>query len=87
MLNDRDASELISKSLFGSLSSAEEAELQDRLSGDDRSREYARLSQVIQDSVVEMGHDVESSELLPDLDMRQHHHKEQRRARAKDTCG
>lgn len=55
MLNDKKVSELISKSLFGSLSADESKEMEQHLKEDDASREFAKLSEVIQGSVAEFG--------------------------------
>jgi serine/threonine protein kinase len=55
MLNDKQVSELISKSLVGSLSVSESNEMNQRLQDDKASWEFARLSEMIQGSVAELG--------------------------------
>lgn len=55
MLNDKKASELISKSLAGRLSKDEASEMDKQLENNDELRAYAKLSAAIHESVVEFG--------------------------------
>lgn len=55
MLNDKQVTELISKSLFGSISTEESREMSKHLQDDQATREFAKLSEVIQGSVAEFG--------------------------------
>lgn len=55
MLNDKKAVELVSKSLGGFLSTAETTEMDEHLSSSEESRSFAKLSQAIHHSVVELG--------------------------------
>jgi serine/threonine protein kinase len=55
MLNDKKAIELLSKSLQGRLSTDEAAAVDEHLKNNEESRAYAKLSEVIQSSVAELG--------------------------------
>ena len=54
MPNDRETSELLSKSFYGRLTAEEQFSLDEELEGNGESAAYAKLSRMIQDSVVEV---------------------------------
>lgn len=55
MLDDKAASELISKSLFGAVSRDQQSRIDAQLAASEQSRNFARLSKMIQDSVSDIG--------------------------------
>ena len=62
MLNDRKATELVSKSLRHRLTDDEQAEVDRHLQSSEGARKFARVSQVIQDSVHEIARRVEGGD-------------------------
>ncbi len=68
MLNDRTASELITKSLHGKLSDEENKLVQEHLQRSEATRAFAELSRVIEDSVAQMAERFpDDPELAPGL--------------------
>jgi serine/threonine protein kinase len=61
MLNSREASELISKSMLGSLTNEQQAMVDQHLQDDPEARAFAQLSKAINNSVVDIG----ASEIEP----------------------
>ena len=62
MPDSRSTSQLVSRSLSGVLSSDQQAELDSNLKNDKQSRQFARLSSLIQDSITDVARRSESGD-------------------------